>query len=337
MNYGHLPEEFHFSHNFCFFLHDQLVATLKDGEEARIFDAPLINDSLPPENLSGELLLEWLNDNEGRSTILELYYKQITAALLSDMLHFLYEALQCSAKGKITVAFALLRKPLKENLLYLEWLLADPQDMLSAFEDEKPKSKSINKLSETRKKEIIDTAMNRTNFGSWIDADFIYDLRYNKTFSSGFEDLFQKANHLVTTFNSLETEPANFNFVFSNEEAHVSQWQGLYSYLPPILFHAVEVVDALIGSFAKRAEGIDLTPVRNAIGLAAWFDSGPHRGLGSEIFKEMKIALQSSGLKCPSCSTDIFEMNDSIISLYSENSIACSKCDWSFDLNGRAL
>lgn len=337
MDYGHLPQEFHFSHNFCFFLHDQLVAALKAGEEAKIFDAELVSDREVPADLKGEALFKWLSDNGHRSVILDMYYRQITAALLADMLHFLYESLRCSAKGKLTVSFALLRKPLKENLFYLEWLLADPDDMLSAFEDEKPSAKSIKLLSDVRKKEVIRLAVEKTSMGHWLDPEMIYDLRYNKRFNAGFEDLFQKANHLVTSFKALETEPANFNFVFSNDQAHYSQWDGLYSYLPLLLLHTVEVVEALLKTFAKRQEGIDLTQIRNAIGFAYWIDSGPHKHLGTDALRDMRSALLSEELPCPSCDTQIFSSEESMITLYNENTVCCSKCGWSFDLNARAL
>ncbi len=337
MDYGHLPHEYHFSHSFCFYLHDQLVAALKSGEEAKIFDVKLISDHKLPEGLAGDSLFEWLTDNGHRSVILDMYYRQITAALLADMLHFLYESLRCSAKGKITVSFALLRKPLKENLFYLEWLLAAPAEMLTAFEDQRPSAKSINLLSDVRKKEIIRAAVEKTSMGHWLDPDLIYDLRYNKRFSAGFEYLFQKANHLVTSFKALETEPANFNFVFSDDEAHRSQWNGLYSYLPPLLLHAVEVVEALLATFAKRRDGIDLTAIRNAIGFACWIDSGPHKDLGAEAMREMKSALLENELPCPSCHTEIFSADESLMALYNENSVSCAACGWSFDLNARAL
>lgn len=337
MDYGHLPQEFHFSHNFCFFLHDQLVAALKSGEEAKIFNVELVSDQKVPEGVEGEQLFEWLSNNNHRSVILGMYYRQITAALLADMLHFLYESLRCSAKGKITVSFALLRKPLKENLFYLEWLLADPGDMLSAFEDEKPSAKSIKLLTDVRRKEIIRLAVDKTSMGHWLNSELIYDLRYNKKFAVGFENLFQKANHLVTSFKALETEPANFNFVFSNDDAHHSQWNGLYSYLPLLLLHTVEVVEGLLATVAKRQDGIDLTQIRNAIGFAHWMDSGPHYHLGAEVFKDMKAALLSEELPCPSCKAQIFSSDESMIALYNENTVCCASCGWNFDLNARAL
>jgi len=271
--------------------------------------------------------------NGHESTIRELYYRQITAALLSDLLHFLYEALRCSAKGKITVSYALLRKPLKENLFYLEWLLADPVDMIRAFDAEQPSSKNVRSVSETRKREIIRRAVEQTESGHWFDADLIYDFRYNKQFVLGFENLFQKANHLVTSFRFLETEPANFNFVFSDESARYSQWNGLYSYLPIILFHTVEIVEGLLSTFAKREERLDLTYIRNSIGLAHWIDSGPHSSRAAGALAEIKSSLLELGLRCPACQTEIFSSNESLTTLYNENTISCVACGWNFDLN----
>ena len=42
------------------------------------------------------------------------------------------------AEGELTVAYALLRKPLKDNLFYLEWMLADLPDFLGVFRSDGP-------------------------------------------------------------------------------------------------------------------------------------------------------------------------------------------------------
>ncbi|MDA3789775.1 MAG: hypothetical protein PF503_14925, partial [Desulfobacula sp.] len=36
-----LPNEFEFSHWYCFFLHDQLVETLKSAEEVNVFNSTI--------------------------------------------------------------------------------------------------------------------------------------------------------------------------------------------------------------------------------------------------------------------------------------------------------
>jgi hypothetical protein len=79
-------------------------------------------------------LFEWLENNGYKLTVYEIYYKQIFVALLSDYCHFIYEALRTSKRGKLTVTYSLLRKPLKENLFYFEWLLADPREFITNFD-----------------------------------------------------------------------------------------------------------------------------------------------------------------------------------------------------------
>ena len=336
MSQSLLPEEFQFSHDFCFFLHDQLVEILKSGEEANIFSHHWEiekGETPPPEGLSGEEFFDWLEDNGHKDIVFTLYYKQICAALLSDMLHFIYEALSCSAKGKLTVAYALLRKPLKENLFCLEWLLADPVNMLAVFDGDDLRARSINKaFSDTQKKELIRKAVGETEHGEWMDAEFLYDLRYNKKFSSGFEQLFQKANHLVTSFRFLETERSNFNFVFSDKDSWQSQWEGLYSFLPMLMFHTVQIVEALIATFATRKEGIDLTSIRTAIGMAFWIEKGPHAAKSDQIRADIRSAFEKAQLTCPQCSNLLTYPDSQLLALYRKNEMSCSECSWSVDL-----
>lgn len=334
MDYGHIPEELHFSHNFCFFLHDQLVSTLKEGEKADIFSIQFNSEKSIEHEMSGEELFAWMENNGYREEILSMYYKQLTSALLSDMLHFIHESLRSSTKGKLTVTYALLRKPLKENLFYLEWLLADPSSMLEAFEGANLVSKSAKSVSPERKKEIIGKAMELTSMGKWVDPDFIYDLRYNKHCEYGYEALFQKANHLVTQAKPFETEPANFNLIFSNEISFASQWRGLYSHLPLILIHAIEVVEALIGNFARRDESLpDLTWVRTMIGFTHWVDTRPAALVETNFLPDFRKSISDIDLCCVECGTKIFSDEKALFSLYNENSLVCGNCGWSFQLN----
>ncbi|KUM52788.1 hypothetical protein [Rheinheimera sp. EpRS3] len=331
-----LPDKYRFSHEFCFFLHDQLLEALKSGEKASIFHHEIkmrAHEISAIEGLSGESLLNWLEENGHKDLVLILYYKQICAALISDMLHFIYEALQCSKKGKLTVAYALLRKPFKENLFYLEWLLGDPVNFLSRFDLGNIKELSINSaLNEKEKIEIIAKALNKTSVGDWLSAEYIYALRFDKKFEHSLEPLFQKANHLVTTFRFLETEGQNFNFVFSDHDSWESQWNHLYTFLPILLFHAVEVFEALLAKFATRADGFDLTGIRTLIGFAFWskdceleFDHGA-------LFTEIRGKLTSANLLCETCKTPIEFDDQQLLNLYEDYLISCNKCEWEFDL-----
>lgn len=333
-----LPDKYKFSHEFCFFLHDQLVEALKSGEKASIFhhEIKMNPDEIAAiEELSGDDLLTWLEQNGHKDLVWVLYYKQICAALISDMLHFVYEALQCSKKGKLTVAYALLRKPFKENLFYLEWLLGDPGGFLSRFDVGNIKELSINSaLSEDDRIGIISKALNETVVGDWLSPEFIYALRFDKKFQDSLEPLFQKANHLVTTFRFLETEGQNFNFVFSDHESWESQWNHLYTYLPILLFHTVEIFEALLSKFASRAEGFDLTGIRTLIGFAFWSKDCDLEFDHKALLKEVRDHLTSSNLKCDACKSLIEFDDQQLLNLYEKYLINCNKCEWEFDLWG---
>lgn len=273
-----LPYKFKFSHEFAFFLHDILAQIVVDGERAKIFEVSVTFDGQADasvfSNLSGEELRSWLETNGYEWVNVKLSYKQIIVALLSDFCQFIHEALRCSEKGKLAVTYTLLRKPLKDNLFYLEWLLADPEEFLQKFLKEGPASIALsmaNTISKEKRLEVIKTAINKTHDSDWVSADFIYDLRYNKGAVYGFEGLWNQAAHLVTTVNHYATEQQNFNFVFSSKDDRLDQWDHIYSLLPLLLYHAVEIVEALVETIAVREDTeLQLARIRRTVGFQLW-------------------------------------------------------------------
>jgi hypothetical protein len=333
MHKNYLPSQYQFSHDYCFFLHDQLLETLKSGEDSDIFSHFIkIDDcpNFPEERLSGEEVVDWLEGSDKKADLYFFYYKQIVAALLSDMLHFVYEALRCSEKGKLTVTYALLRKPLKENLFYLEWLLADPGEMLKSFDSE-DSTRALDSMDSEKKRDIIRRAMNNTGSGEWINHDFIYDLRFDKKCLFGYERAFQQANHLVTTYRHLATEKTNFNFVFSGEDSVNSQWEGLYSFLPLLLFHAVEIIEGLVSKFAKRKDVFDLTPIRTVIGMMFCLQECPHNARIDHIIKDVRKLISQMSLRCSHCGALIDFHDNNLLELYQSYQIICDKCNYNMD------
>src|SRR5262245_53205191 len=112
-----IPEEHKFAHEYCFFLHDILADIVVSGEQEKIFHHTFqIRNEADAEQIqkrSGEDLADWMEHNGYFTELQEANKRHICIALLSDFCHFIYEALNCSKKGKLTVSFALLRKPLK--------------------------------------------------------------------------------------------------------------------------------------------------------------------------------------------------------------------------------
>jgi hypothetical protein len=72
-------------------------------------------------------------------------------------------ALKCVYLGALTPALALVRKPFKENLHYLEWMLADPATFLAEFTSGNLDALSISDSGEERRIELIRNAMAQTH------------------------------------------------------------------------------------------------------------------------------------------------------------------------------
>jgi hypothetical protein len=133
-----LPPEYAFAHDYCFFLNDTLGHLIREAETANALSVTIDLTRLAPEvraemadgDLKGDALASWLEQHGYQDAINDLTERHVIAAVVSDAAQFIYEALRCSEKGKLVVTFALLRKPLRENLLLLELLLADRERFL---------------------------------------------------------------------------------------------------------------------------------------------------------------------------------------------------------------
>jgi len=328
------PKEFLLAHDFAFYLHGSLVMMVRYGERAGLF-----NVSFPfkaPEdaevfaNLSGDQAWDWLQQSGYEWVLAELVYRQLLVALLADACHFIYEALNCSRKGKLAVTYALLRKPLRENLFYLEWLLADRKNLIGRFLHEGPKRLLLYQpsVSEKQKHTVIADAAAKTAFPTFAPPDLLYDLRYNKDVVYGFEPIWHKAIHLVTTYHELSaTEKQNLNFIFSSDRDRLHQWRHLYSYLPLLLRHAVEVAEALMGSIVTLpGEELRALQARRQVGYVLWakeYCSKPSSGLFIESIEDL---VNDINLTCPNCSARV-EFTDESMRAYWETGITkCGRC-----------
>ncbi len=335
-----LPKKYWFSHQFCFSIHDQLVQIISSGARDGIFNVTI---EFPDEELvkkihkmAGEQLMDWLENNGYEHIVYELTYRQLCVALLSDLCHFVYEALDCSKKSKLTVTYALLRKPFKENLFYLEWLLVDLEGFLQKFHLDGIKSlilSGVGAISPDKRKEIIKGAIKKTKHGEWIDSEFIYRLRYDKRAAFGMEQLWQKASHLITSYRFLETEEKNINFVFSNYEDHKSQWDYLYSFLPILLFYTLRIMQALLGTFAiiQNEEEQNLIELRTTIGFLLWSEKRP-RPIKINALQEISKSFEDAQLYCPKCKKQMFFKKEGLRLFFEQGIFKCRSCQYKIDL-----
>jgi len=234
--------------------------------------------------------------------------------------------LQTSAKGKLSVTYTLLRKPLKDNLLLLEWLAADPEELLTKFLGDSIIRIESGYLQPAKKKRIIEGAQRRSLYGNIFSTDFLYDLRYNKQALYGFEQIWNKATHIITNREPYATEEANLNFVFSDWESRISQWDYLYDYLPMLLLHAVGVVDAALRPVCSLDENDQtLTYLNRFIGFQLWIESKPTPldPIPQERFQEIVNGL---GAKCHYCGENFEISPKDANKFFSTGKIRCRKC-----------
>ena len=321
-----IPAEYQFAHELSYFLHDILVQIIKSGEGAAIF-ANSRHKITNPEDikaiqaLSGEKLWEWLEKNNYQYVIDDINLKQPTVALLSDYCHSSCEALNCSRKHKLTVTYALLRKPFKDNLFYIEWLLVDRPEFLKSFKN------GLTEPTPELRRCIGERAVELLPVPGLFDPALIYDLRYKKSAEIGFEGNWNQANHLITTCRSFKTETQNFNFIFSGEDAHVTQWRFLYTRLPYLLNYAVEVVELLLENIERTDPAyVKTMRLRRMAGLTIWAQGlNPiHCGWDLDVFrKRMSECLTVQCPKCAQiCALELSHMGE----LYEMGNVRCASC-----------
>lgn len=323
-----IPKEFRFGHKFSFFLHDLLAQIIAEGEKAKVFETVIKFKSTKEANkvrkMNKEKFWVWLSQND-RDNHYEIIYKQVVLALLSDFCHFVYEGLKCSEKAKMTVSYALFRKPFKDNLLVFEWLLAEPADFMDKFYNEDSLIYNPQKLSPERKKELIQKAIEKTH-NHRFDADVLYNLRYNRSHAFSFSGAWDKANHLVTTFDKIKTEQQNINFVFLSPDAQYSQWLQLYSWLPILLLHTFEVVESLLLTFANRDKSIkDVAFDQCFAGFLLW----------GEIFQDETLPIFKSKIfgECSGCKSESrFTGKQFLKKVFDQGFANCKNCGEKFYL-----
>ena len=122
------------AHTLCFINHDILVQLLASGEKHGEFWHHLrLNDEQDRLELeAADDIFDWLEATGRTKERTEVLRTVVFPALLSDFLHFTYEALETARKAKLTVTYSLLRKPLQEVLYIFETMLTDLEPLWKA-------------------------------------------------------------------------------------------------------------------------------------------------------------------------------------------------------------
>lgn len=321
-----IPEKYQARHEFCFFLHDQIAIMLTQYEESGVHNTVVDAFQRVTPAQASDLryidLIDLLKKDETKKLYKHFIISQTVLALTSDMLHFLYESLTCFEKRKFTVGFSLLRKPLKENLFYLSYILADEDDFIKNFEKNNYKTLNEKEFPKERKKDIFASAISKLSIDDAFEADLMWEIIYSRHLENGLEVAFQKSTHLITTFGELlKTEDYAFNRIFEdpNEDYH---YQFIYDKLPYVL---VFLSNVTLECFAKIHSLNEKVYSHLIISMMATYEALFLDSKSQSVTRMIKRKFRDF-LKCLYCEKSLRISKQDVPRLFMLEEIDCAGC-----------
>jgi hypothetical protein len=300
-------------HEFCFFLHDLMVGMLLRAEEGQVSTVNVHLDE-------GEAL-EFLMQSGRRDLAMRVTLNNASLALYADLLHFLCEALKALERRKFAVAFTLLRKPLKQNLMFATWMCADESDFFTQLERSPADHMEDKNLPPERRLSLMRQALQQTLDPTAFNAQLLHDILFDKNLANGLAPLFDKAAHLVTSRGRLmRTEELNLNFIFidstENELFAVLYWRLAY-----VCMYLVSLQIALYSRMQSVAEPY---PKWVALISAGCFEAlfGARE---ASIVKTLNRNLRDV-LHCPHCGAKVRVTKQRAARFFISQNLLCRSC-----------
>lgn len=238
-----IPKRYWEKHNFCTYLDNILLSLLKYADKKQLSTEKITFKSTEEGKRfnedNGNDIYERMKNTGHIDVICRVMYKHIYFSLIRDIYSFVSTSLECAGKMNSTVAYSLLRKPFKDDLLFLELLYNRGYEFVSEFiEGSIEDYEYVNMTAEKRKSLIKGCFAEKI---SGFNSDFLYEVRYDRKKAYSLEGLWNKANHLITTRPEYRTEDGNLNFIFSDSQARLDQTNYYYIILPSLLFYTTRL------------------------------------------------------------------------------------------------
>lgn len=324
-----LPDNLLDKYNFIIICNNILVSILKQSSKKHWENEMFTIKKDDVERFENYDLEYWRKNGYGEF-LNKCTYKMFFLSILSDYLSYTYEANSNAAKYKINIAYSLLRKPLKDNLYFLERLESEKIEFIEDFLDSPIETFDTGAIPLEDKKKLLKKVIKDTNIG--LDTDFLYDLRYSKKEDFGLERIWNQTQHIITTCKHYKTEDGNLNMIFNNLD-DISEYVNYFYTLMPIIQYYVVIITFKFLEDMKLIN--DIEKHTNYYLITIKYLNIVHKNKKDTINPNVMKILKKFFIVCPKCA-DIIN-NDTLKSfytnvLYSWN-IVCPHCNKNIKLD----
>lgn len=310
------PQYYH-KHNYLTYCNDLLVSILKYADQQKLSSIRLdfkndTDSNVFEQKVSDSEWQDWLLQSGYEDQMYDLYYRHMFFSLIADFCHYMLESINCAAKMNVAVSYALLRKPLKDTLGYIEWLYADRKEVLDLLIHGKPEDLQITKENAKKHTAVVEQKHGGNSF---------FSFRYDKSSESSLEHIWNNANHLITTkYKISRTEPGNLNFVFADEPIlrHFSDYY--YLTVPAIMMYATNLICDMFEGFAPLNKyTVMMNKLNRMLRSMMVFGDNP--------IEQAKSLYSDSGVPivCPRCGLKM-KMTDRRMYKYLSGKFRCVRC-----------
>lgn len=304
-------------HNYLTFCNDVLVSILKYADQKKLSSIQLefktpTDAKMFAEKTDDSTWQDWLLQNGYRDQLYNVYYRHTFFSLIGDFCNYMLESINCAAKMKVAVSYALLRKPIKDTLGFIEWLYVDKNEVLDLLIQGKPADLEISKDKAKTHTTIVEQKHGGNSF---------FSFRYDKTSETSLEHIWNNASHLITTkYKISKTEPGNLNFVFADESIlrHFSDYY--YLTVPAIMMYAVDLICDMFEEFAPLNKyTIMMNKLNRIVRATAILNEAPFEQING-LYRDLNIPII-----CPRCGLEM-NMTDRRIYKFLCGKSRCIRC-----------
>lgn len=303
-------------YNFLMVCNNYIVSILEEADKRKWSSENIkFKDKDKGKVNSNKYDIFYFRNNGYANIINKSLYKHIIFSLVSDYNLYVSDAIESARKNHFGPAFALLRKPLKDDLLLIEMFYVKGHRFVGKFLNSSIENYSIDKIDVEKKKIIMRKCCKQINF---FTSKRLYDLRYNRNSKVSLEKIWEKSIHIITNNKAYATEDGNLNIIFATSDIVEENITYFFKVVTSIQLYFVTLLLNILKEEKLISEDeftLNLTQIYFAYSCT----------LKEKIPKE---CLKELSFKCTKCNKAIFSTEQQIKENYKNNRFeyCCSNC-----------